>query len=107
MPPIKRTGPLALTTTPTTNVYNPTQLEELRQVWVVNKTDNPATFSLWLGATGQNAAGTELFSKEPVPARTARLIPCLFKLTTADFIVGGADTATALTITLTTALVSA
>jgi hypothetical protein len=101
---LKRTGPVALTTTLTTNIYNPTQNEELRMIEVVNKTDLSATFSIWIGATGANAAGTEWFSKQVVAARSVFPWPYPRKLTAADFIVGGSDTTTALTITITTAL---
>ena len=104
--PTKRTGPIALTTTLTTNVYNPPGPEETRLIHVVNKTDSPASFSLWVGATGANAAGTELFSKQIVAGRTVQSWPYLVKLGVADFIVGGSDTATALTITITTAQVA-
>lgn len=103
---IKRTGPVALSTTLTTNVYNPTGPEELRLIHVANKTDSPQTFSLWLGATGGNSAGTELFSKKSVPARDSFDFPFLIKMGTADFIVGGADvTAAALTVIISTAQV--
>lgn len=107
MPVIKRTGPVALTLTLTTNIYNPPGPEETRLIHVVNKTDSPATFSLWIGATGANAAGTELFSKQAVAARATMSWPYTMKLTTADFIVGGADTGTALTLTISTAQVGA
>lgn len=105
MPPLKRTGPVILTTTLTTNVYNPPATEEVRLIHVVNKTTNPATFSLWVGATGANAAGTELFNKQQVAANSVFDWPYPVKLGTADFIVGGSDTATALTIVITTAQV--
>ncbi len=105
MPVNKRTGPVALSTALGTNIYNPPGPEELRLIHVVNKTDNSATFSLWIGATGANAAGTELFSKQVVGARSVFDWPYPVKLGTADFLVGGSDTAAALTIALTTAQV--
>lgn len=66
-------GPIALTTTLTTNILNTavTSLAGpvgitltqpiiiLRHVRILNKTGAAATFSLWLGATGANTAGTE------------------------------------------------
>lgn len=105
MPVLKRVGPVALSTVLTTNIYNPPAPEELRLIHVVNKTDAIATFSLWVGATGANAAGTELISKQPVAARSVFNWPYPLKLTATDFVVGGSDTATALTIALTTAQV--
>src|SRR3990170_4963127 len=69
---IFRFGPVALTTTLTTNILNPptatggtnggssAQYIVLRHIRIVNKTAGAVTFSLWLGATGANAAGTEV-----------------------------------------------
>ena len=64
----KRTfGPLALTNTLTTNVYNNTSaliFDIIRHIHIVNKTGGAVTFSLWLGATGANlvvTAGTTLY----------------------------------------------
>lgn len=101
---IKRTfGPLALTTTLTTNVYNNASaliFDVITHITIVNKTASAATFSLWLGATGANAAGTEVIGQGYVVAANStfhwygRL-----KMTSTDFLVGGSGTATALTIT--------
>jgi hypothetical protein len=101
---LKRTaGPLALTTTMGTNIYNNTSAliyDKIEQIHVVNKTASPATFSLWLGATTANAAGTELFSAQSVPANSVYDWFGLLKMLSTDFLVGGAGTATALTITI-------
>lgn len=106
-----RFGPTALTVTLTTNILNPptaaggvgagssSQYILLRKVRVVNKTALPATVSLWLGATGANAAGTEvLWQGTVVPANSFIEAPCALRLDAADFLVGGSNTATALTI---------
>lgn len=102
---LKRTfGPLALTTTLTANVYNNTSAliyDVLKQLMIANKTGSSITFSLWLGATGGNVAGTELFSGIIVPANTTSFFyfqPGL-KMTSTDFLVGGASANTSLTIT--------
>jgi hypothetical protein len=103
---VKRTvGPVALTTTLTTNVYNQSSAliyDVLKWLYVANKTSSGATFSLWLGATGANAAGTELFTAVNVPANTT-FVQYMgnLKMLSTDFLVGGAGTATALTITIT------
>lgn len=103
-PSIKRiAGPLALTTTLTTNVYNQGSAliyDVIKHIHVANKTGVAATFSLWLGATGANAAGTELFIAKNVPANDVYDWYCNLKMLTADFLVGGSATATALTITI-------
>lgn len=65
-------GPVALTTTLTTNIIAPAAAGGsavgytatatyivLRHIRIVNKTAGAVTFSLYKGATGANAAGTE------------------------------------------------
>lgn len=106
-------GPVALTTTLSTNILNcnitslagpvgftaAQQYIILRHVRVVNKTVSAATFSLWKGATGGNAAGTEIIgSGLSVPANSFFDWYGLMRFDAADFLVGGAGTATALTI---------
>lgn len=100
---IKRTfGPVALTTTLTTNIYNNTSAliyDVIRHIHIVNKTGSAATFSLWLGATGANAAGTELFNGHSIPANSTYDWYGALRMASTDFLVGGSNTATALTIT--------
>lgn len=104
-------GPLALTTTLTTNILNPAtaaggvnggssaQYIVLKHVRVVNKTGSAATVSLWKGATGGNAAGTEvLYQATSVPANSFVEWYGQLRFEAADFLVGGAGTTTALTI---------
>lgn len=118
-------GPVALTTTTTTNILNGaiTSLAGpvgftatqprilLRHIRVVNKTNAAAKFGLWLGATGANAAGTEVVAGATAAAGALTAggvsIPAggVFDwydpglpLESTQFLVGGADTATALTI---------
>lgn len=106
-----RFGPIALTATLTTNLLNPPaasggvnagssgQYIILKHVRITNKTASAATFSLWLGATGANAAGTEVIgTAQSVPANSSYDWYGLLRLDAADFLVGGAGTATALTI---------
>lgn len=106
-----RFGPIALTTTTTTNLLNPPaasggvnagssgQFIVLKHIRVVNKTGSAATFSLWLGATGANAAGTEVIGTGlSVAANSAYDWYGMMRIDVADFLVGGAGTGTALTI---------
>jgi hypothetical protein len=100
----KRIGPLALTTALTTNVYNNASAliyDVIRHIHVANKTGAAATFSLWIGATGANAAGTELIIGHSVPANDEFDLFLDVKMASTDFLVGGSNTATALTITVT------
>ena len=100
---IKRTfGPVALTTTLTTNVYNQGSAliyDVLKMLLITNKTGSAATFSLWLGATGANTAGTELYSAVSVAANSTLALPYTgLRMGSADFLVGGAGTTLALVI---------
>jgi len=98
----KRTfGPLALTTTLTTNVYNNASAliyDLIRQLHISNKTGSAATFTLYIGATGANAAGTEVFLGFSVAANSSYDWYTALKLVSTDFLVGGSNTTTALTI---------
>lgn len=107
-----RFGPVALTTTLTTNLLNPPaasggvnagssgQYIVLNHIRIVNKTNGTETFSLWLGATGANAAGTEVVGQlYPVPGKDAVDWYGALRLDASDFLVGGASANTALTIT--------
>ena len=106
-----RFGPVALSATLTTNVLNPPaasggvnagasgQYITLRHVRIVNTTGGAVTFSLWLGATGANAAGTEVIGTgTPVQANSYVDWYGALRLDTADFLVGGASAGTSLTI---------
>lgn len=107
-----KVGPVALTTTLTTNILNGnvTSLAGpigftltqpiiiLRHIRITNKTASAATFSLWLGATGANAAGTEVIGTgRSVAANSEFDWYGMLQLSNADFLVGGSNTATALT----------
>jgi hypothetical protein len=99
---IKRTvGPVALTTTLTTNIYNNASAliyDVIRHIHITNKTGSAATFTLYLGATGANAAGTELFLGVSIPANDSFEWYGMLKMASTDFLVGGSGTATALTL---------
>jgi len=104
-------GPIALTATLTTNLLNPAtatggvnggssaQYIILRHVRVVNKTAGAVTFSLWKGATGANAAGTEVIGiGKSVPANDYIDWYGYMRFDSADFLVGGASALTSLSI---------
>src|SRR5229473_7835554 len=108
-----RLGPVALTNTLTTNIFNfnVTSLAGpvgfmltqpyvlIRHIRIVNKTGSAATFSLWLGATAGNVAGTEVIGQGlSIPANSAFDWYGMLRMDAADFLVGGSGTATALTI---------
>lgn len=109
---IFRFGPLALSTTMTTNLLNPPtatggvnggsspQYISLKHVRVVSKTTATATYSLWLGASGANAAGTEVIGQgKSVAANSVDdWYGTGLRIDSTDFLVGGSNTTLALTI---------
>ena len=106
---VLRIGPVALTNTLTTNILNPAAAGSgtgytptasyiiLRHIHVVNKTAGAVTFSLWVGGTGGNVAGTEWFNAQSVAANSVFDWYGLMRLDSTDFLVGGASAATSLT----------
>lgn len=107
-----RLGPLALTNTLTTNICNPGTTTGgvngagsgslyiiLRHIRIVNKTAGAVTFSLYIGATGANAAGTEFMGLgNSVAANSYVDWYGYLLLKVADFLVGGASANTSLTL---------
>jgi hypothetical protein len=107
---ILRVGPVALTNTLTTNILNPAAAGSgtgytptasyiiLRHIRIVNKTAGVVTFSLWLGASGANAAGTEVIGNGlSIAANSPFDWYGMLRLDAADFLVGGASANTSLT----------
>jgi hypothetical protein len=109
--------PVTLSTTLTTNIYSPPtgaggvgaaatgQLATIRHIQIVNRTALAATFSLFKGATGANAAGTEVIGiGRSVPANSVVdwFGQMVFNADIAGgaFLVGGSGTLNALTIIL-------
>jgi len=106
-----RFGPVAMSATLTTNILNPptatggvnggssAQYIIIRHIRIVNKTGGAVTFSLWLGATGANTAGTEVIGQAlSVAANSAYDYYGLMRLDSTDFLVGGASAGTSLSI---------
>lgn len=106
-------GPVAMSATLTTNILNcaitslagPVGFTAtqpyivLRHIRIVNKTVGAVTFSLWKGATGANAAGTEVIGTGlSIPANSAYDWYGLLRFDAADFLVGGASAGTSLAI---------
>jgi hypothetical protein len=100
---IKRTGPVAMSAALTTNIFNNASAliyNRIKRIHVVNKTGVAATFSLWLGATGGNAAGTELYTAQTVAANSVFDGFMDERMDSTDFLVGGASAGTTLTIVI-------
>lgn len=108
-----RLGPVALTATLTTNIFNPPTLTGgvgvpgtttntyyiIRHIRILNKTAGVVTFSLYIGATGGNVAGTEFMGLgSSIPANSAVDWYGYMPLDVADFLVGGASALTSLVL---------
>jgi len=101
-----------LSATLTTNLLNPGTITggvgmgsgNLRiivtQVRATNRDSVPRTYSLWVGATGANAAGTAAFGAQAksVPANDSVTWYGRKALDVADFLVGGASVAAQITL---------
>ena len=96
---IQRFGPVALSSVLTTNILNPAAAGAgtgytptasyiiLRHIRIVNKTVGAVTFSLWVGATGANAAGTEVVGTAlSIAANSAYDWYGIMRLDAADFL---------------------
>ena len=106
-----RFGPIALTTAMTTNLLNPptatggtnggssSNYIVLKHLRLVNKTAGAVTASFWLDSTGGNTAGKEVIAQAlSVAANSYVDWYGLLRLDAADFLVGGSNTATALSL---------
>lgn len=107
-----RMGPVAMSNVTATNILNPPTLTGgtglagtnaatyliIRHIRIVNKTAGAVTFSLWLGASGGNVAGTEVVGiGNSIGANSYVDWYGMLRMDTADFLVGGASASTSLT----------
>ena len=83
------------------NIYTPpasTIYTILRHIHIANVTAGAVTFSLYIGATGASAGGTQLFGSHSIPANSEFDYYCVRKMLSTDFLVGIASAATSLVI---------
>lgn len=73
---------------------------EVRHMHFVNKDSSARTFSLYVGATGGSAGGTEIFKDQPLAIAGVYDYYCLQRQATTDFLSGVASAATAVVITV-------
>lgn len=107
------TKSIGLTATPTTNLFNPptttggtnggssSQYVVVRQIHFSNNGSSARTVSLWRGLTAANTAGTELISAKALAAHDTLTLNVAWRFDAADFLVGGQDAGTDVTMTLT------
>jgi len=88
-----------------TNIYVPPSSSiygVINQIHIANTTGSTATFSLYIGATGGSAGGTELEKSYAIPANKdweRSFFPGI-RVTSSDFLSGSASANSALVITV-------
>lgn len=105
-----RIGPVSLSATLGTDILSPptsaggaglpaqTPHVTLKHVRIVNRTGSAASFSLWLGSSGANVAGTEVIGiGKSISANDAFDWYGLLKIKAGEYLVGGASVSNALT----------
>ena len=93
-------GPAFLAAT-ATDIYTPpaaTIYSVIRHIHVANVTGGAVTFTLYVGATGGSAAGTELFKAYSVPANSSFDFYGALRMASTDFLSGLASAGSSLTI---------
>lgn len=100
---IKRISGPAFLAASATDIYTPpasTIYTIIRHIHIDNVTAGAVTFTLYVGATGGSAAGTELFKGYSVAANSSFDYYCALKMISTDFLSGLASAGTSLTITV-------
>lgn len=98
---IKRIAGPAYIAASATDVYTPaasTVYTVIRHIHVANVTAGAVTFTMYIGATGGSAAGTELFKGYSVAANSSFDFYCSLKMVSTDFLSALASAGSSLTI---------
>lgn len=72
----------------------------IRHIHIANVTAGALTFSLYVGATGGSAGGTQLFGTYAIAANSTVDYYCALRMGSTDFLTGVASAATSLVITV-------
>lgn len=86
---LKRIAGPAYIAAAATNVYTPpasTIYTVIRHIHIANVTAGAVTFSMYVGATGGSAGGTELFKSYSVAANSSFDYYCVLKMLSTDFL---------------------
>ena len=103
MPTLKRIAGPAYLATSAANIYTPANAAvytEINHIHIANVTTGAVTFTLYVGATGGSAGGTELFKAYSVAANSAFDYYGTLYMASTDFLSGLASSGTSLTITV-------
>jgi hypothetical protein len=100
----QRTGPVALGIA-AANIFQggggiASQRDVITHVRVTNETAVAAKFSLWIGGNGLSAAGTSIAKDQTVDANKSEDLYLDTPVESTEYLVGKADTAAALTVTV-------
>lgn len=98
---LKRIAGPAYLAASATDIYAPpasTIYTVIRHLHVANVTAGAVTFTLYVGATGGSAGGTELFKAYSVAANSSFDYYCVLKMISTDFLSGLASAGSSLTI---------
>ena len=100
---LKLIAPPAYMSNAAANIYTPpasTIYTIIRHIHIANVSASAVTFSLYIGATGGSAGGTQLFGSQSIPANSAFDYYCSMKMLSTDFLSSIASAATSLVITV-------
>lgn len=100
---LKRIAGPAYLASSVANIYTPPNsavYTEINHIHIANVTTGAVTFTLYVGATGGSAGGTELFKARSVPANSEFDYYCALYMASTDFLSGLASAGTSLTITV-------
>lgn len=100
---LKLIAPPAYLSNAAANIYTPpaaTIYTVLRHIHLANVTSGAVTFSLYVGATGGSAGGTELFKAVSIPANSPFDYFCMMYLTSTQFLSGLASASSSIVITV-------
>lgn len=84
-----------------TDIYTPaaaTIYTVIRHIHIANVTSGAVTFTMYVGATGGSAAGTELFKGFSIAANSSYDYYCALKMVSTDFLSGLASAGSSLTV---------
>lgn len=102
---LKRISGPAFLANAAADIYTPpasTIYTVIKQIHLANVTSGAVSHTLYVGATGGSAAGTELYKTESIPANSSvdKFFSPGLKMLSTDFLSGLASAATSITITV-------
>ena len=100
---LKRIAGPAYLASSVANIYTPPNaavFTEINHIHIANVTNGAVTFTLYVGATGGSAGGTELFKGYSVAANSSFDYYPILRMASTDFLSGLASAGSSLTITV-------